>query len=842
MRRRENSAYRFNPAALYMRVPVRQILKQIWEYPLTVVEAPLGYGKTTAVREYLTECQANLLWHTVASDSAIEFWRNFSQLFKHIAPRCAEGLSELESLCDSQLMASAVELVKNVVWPEKSVLVLDDYHLLSSDTIEQFIELVVKNASPGFHIVIISRARFGENTTELALKGYCNVIGKKQFEFTQTEIMEYYKLCGLRITTYEAAQLHAYTEGWISALYLSMLSFAREGRVDRQASLHELIEKVVYRQCTAVMKDFLLSVSVFDRFTLSQAQAMWQGEDAAAILDELVANNALIQYDGSKKTYQMHNIFTTYLRELLGLQDRKRQQAVWRLAGDWYARSRDYIHAIDCFFQAADYDRLLMIMEEDKGHSIKNEHKDRMIRYFHYCPSRIRRTHPWACLVYAMYLFVFNEMELFSIQCAEIGGYIALMEEDKQRTKQQLAGELEILRSFTQFNCIAGMTRHHQQAARLLQGPSKFISNRAPWTFGAPSVLYMYHRESGQLEKEVVEMAQAMPHYYRLTGDHGFGAELVMEAERYHVIGDFEKAEITAYEALHAAQSREQTAIVLCVVFLQMRLALVRGDLAVMQSTLAQTREELKRQKLYSYNYTVDLCEGFIYACLNQAGKIPAWIAQGEAKSSVLYATTYTFFNIVQGKALLLGGHYRKLLERIGPFTAIATGAHNLQGQVYINIYAAAAQYQLEQFTEAHTSMKQALDIAAPDQLIMPFVENGEYIFPILQTLGQRGQHASFINRIATFYATYVGKIAAMQGETRNFSKLASLSAREMEVSSLVAAGLPNQTIAARLLVEEATVKKTLQNIFAKLGINRRSVLARLIIEQKMPNNTRKNY
>ncbi len=32
---------------------VNRALMSIFEYPLTIVEAPMGYGKTTAVREFL---------------------------------------------------------------------------------------------------------------------------------------------------------------------------------------------------------------------------------------------------------------------------------------------------------------------------------------------------------------------------------------------------------------------------------------------------------------------------------------------------------------------------------------------------------------------------------------------------------------------------------------------------------------------------------------------------------------------------------------------------------------------------------------------------------------------
>jgi LuxR family maltose regulon positive regulatory protein len=49
------------------------------------------------------------------------------------------------------------------------------------------------------------------------------------------------------------------------------------------------------------------------------------------------------------------------------------------------------------------------------------------------------------------------------------------------------------------------------------------------------------------------------------------------------------------------------------------------------------------------------------------------------------------------------------------------------------------------------------------------------------------------------------------------------LSARELEVLDLIAAGLTNQQIAARLYVSLHTVKSHARNIYAKLGVSSRT-------------------
>jgi DNA-binding NarL/FixJ family response regulator len=61
--------------------------------------------------------------------------------------------------------------------------------------------------------------------------------------------------------------------------------------------------------------------------------------------------------------------------------------------------------------------------------------------------------------------------------------------------------------------------------------------------------------------------------------------------------------------------------------------------------------------------------------------------------------------------------------------------------------------------------------------------------------------------------------VAAMLGRPQVRSKLAVLSARELEVLSLMAEGLPNGQIRDRLRIDEKTVGTHISRIFAKLGL-----------------------
>jgi DNA-binding CsgD family transcriptional regulator len=57
------------------------------------------------------------------------------------------------------------------------------------------------------------------------------------------------------------------------------------------------------------------------------------------------------------------------------------------------------------------------------------------------------------------------------------------------------------------------------------------------------------------------------------------------------------------------------------------------------------------------------------------------------------------------------------------------------------------------------------------------------------------------------------------------------LSAREREVLTVLAEGVTNQELAARLFISERTANRHLSNIFTKLGVRTRTAAARIAIQ-----------
>lgn len=819
--------------ALYFPQRITDAMKEIYHYAITIIEAPMGYGKTTALREHLKDSKAHAMWHRIYDGDMNGFWSGFCRLFIEVDAGRAQSLLQLGFPNDSVSRQEALRLIEEMRLPERTVLILDDYHLMNGTELNRFIELLVMAELVNLHIILTARFIEFPLSEEFLLKGYLYRISKETFEFNANEIKAYYKLCGISVKAAEADRLYAYTEGWISALYLLMLNYKAEGGFQTTVNIYNLVEKAVYMPFSDEIKELLLHVGVYKSFTLDLAAHMCGKENISKLLAEIVNKSAMVKYDKKTKTYYIHTIFTGFLMDALEAKGKAYKQMVYGKAADWSMKSGEYIDAMQYYYISDNFDGLLNAVEADKGHSIYNEHKQRFVGYFTECPTSIKQKHPTALLIYGLCLFSFNEMKLFEEVCGE---FVTAVQNDKSLSAAQinaLMGEFELLLSFTEYNDILKMMGQIKKASALLENPTEFVDTKGGWTFGSPSVLYMFHRQAGNLENAVQNIKEAMPHYTRLTDGHGTGGEFIMEAERYFNRGDFENAEITVHKALYMASRREQGEIVVCAMFLQARLALAKGDFNFVQYLYNKLHEEIKQKKWYSQIQTIDLCETFINLGLKLTEKTPQWVRQGDFSSSRILFPAMAFLNIVYGKVLLVEGEYLKLLGIAEEFIGIASVFPNLLGHIYSYIYMAAANERIYRSGEAIEALKQALDIAMPDQIYMPFVENGEYLMPLLEKLYRQGNHTQGIAEIKKLYHPYR---TAVEGIIRTHftESVPELAGREREIAKLAAEGLSNKEIGERLFISENTVKTMLKRVFEKLGINSRVLIKQYFAENNV--------
>jgi len=118
--------------------------------------------------------------------------------------------------------------------------------------------------------------------------------------------------------------------------------------------------------------------------------------------------------------------------------------------------------------------------------------------------------------------------------------------------------------------------------------------------------------------------------------------------------------------------------------------------------------------------------------------------------------------------------------------------------------------------------LERALHRAEPEGYLRLFADLGLPMGRLLQMARARGMRLEYVDRLLAAFGqpglTQPGAAALPE----------PLTERELEVLRLLAAGLTNREIAARLVVSAETVKKHCGNIYSKLGArNRTEAVAR---------------
>ena len=818
------SAIKYNTKGVYFPPRLLKALDGIWDYPLTILEAPIGYGKTTAVKHFLNDKNAEVLWLRVYDDSTDGFWDSLTRLFIGLKEDLYRSLSKLGTPDDSVSFREILKLLSSIELSRKCVLVIDDYHLLGSTKIDGFLASLIENEVENLHIVLTQRYTKLQKLEELSLKGLLYHITKESFELTAEDIVEYYGICGVSISQEQAGQLLLTTEGWISALYLMLLSFLEDGILEPPDSIYKLIGKTVYTPLSEKLKELIIKISVFDSFTVKQAAFISGDKDVGEMLAAIVGENAFVGYDSRSKTYQIHSLFRVYLRDVMENRGLDFKNDLYRQAAAWYLENRDYTAARQFWYACGDFEDILRSIEEEKAKHFTKENMKTLRKYLDECPAEIKGRHHYALLILSIHLILHNEFQVFGRVCGEVAENINRDDNLNDVQCRELFGELEILLGIASFNDLKKMATHFEKAWQRLGRSTSIFNVEVDWTHGSPSVLYLYYRESGKLWENLADLQNGLPCYRNLTGGHSSGGEYVMEAECYYNTGDFTSAEIALNKALHKARLSDQWGIVLAAMYLHMRVDLMKGDFEHMFHLLAGLREEMADRVEYQYLNKVELCEISFYAQLDQKYKIPESLARPESGEIRLLHASFAMFNIIYGRVLLINEQYTELLGSADYFLETASFYPNLLGVIYAYIYLAAANLKIHRNAEAKEILNKAMDIAMPDELYMPFVENGDYIEPLLLEYTVQGAHQEQAQKILELYETYSAAKEKIKKTYFNAEK-PELTSREIEIARLAAGGLTNKEIADKLFVSANTVKFTLKSVFSKLSISSRALL-----------------
>jgi LuxR family maltose regulon positive regulatory protein len=377
---------------------------------LTVLAAPAGFGKTTALTEWLATVPAKasfVAWLSLDhrdNDPAL-FWTYVVAAMQTAADGVGEGASQMLASSSPSTEAALAVLLNDLGKLRKDLLlVLDDYHLIGAPEVHDGMTFLLEQQPPQLHVVLATRADPPLALSRLRARGQLLEVRAADLRFSAEESAAYLNgAMGLGLSKSDVAALGERTEGWIAALQLAALSM--QGRDDASAFIagfagddryivDYLAEEVLARQRTDV-RDFLLTTSVLERLTGPLCDAVTgRGGGKAALVELERANLFLVSLDDRRQWYRYHHLFADVLRAHL-LEERGDEVAeLHRRASAWFEANGDTSQAISHALEGEDWARAADLIELVMPEMRRDRREVEFARWVRALPDEVVRVRP----------------------------------------------------------------------------------------------------------------------------------------------------------------------------------------------------------------------------------------------------------------------------------------------------------------------------------------------------------------------------------------------------------------------------------------------------------------
>ena len=804
---------------IYISERVQECLRPIARCALTTVVAPMGYGKTTAINWFLAEKtkggKAVAIRLSIYSEKLPMLWRSAQDAFRFA------GLDVLSAFDFPTGEAAATLVLEELCRAFSSgktayYLFLDDFHLLRDERAVRFICRISARLPENEHLIVASRDRFLPAGEIVRLGGNLHQIGMEHLRLNHTELAVYAHRCGAELSEQQLEALLRSSEGWFSAIYLNLRALSERGRLpDASSDIFEMFTAAMIDPLPPDRQEFLAVMGLADEFTAEMARFVTENPETDAIIQDLTCQNAFVTRLPDSQRYRFHHMMKECaLRKFRTLPEQS-QICYWNRFGSWYGAQGQYLHALGAYGRSGNSDAALTIIEKDAGNLLSALHPEELLERLNACPEEVLTRHPTAILVLMRRLFTWRQIPKMLQLKALLERAIAESPDMPEEERGNLLGECDLIMSFLMYNDITKMSELHRSASRQMSRPAVTIQAGSSWTFGSPSVLMMYYRAPGELQKETHEMHECMPHYYRITNGHGLGAELVMDAEASFMQGKLHEAEIGLARARAAIAGSGQENMALCCDFLELRLLRSGGRRRL--DVKARAEALLARHDVVLLNMFESIL-AYYYALLQEAEKIPDVFRLHRLDTVNYFAPGKPMMELIENQVYLAQGEFPRVIGRSEPLLSGCESLHYALVALHIRLQTASAYEALGNRAMARKLLVRALEDAEPDGFVLPFAENAPYLMNHYSALS-RELETPFAASVCELSERWLSRQQTSGSRQEPIEALRELSERERSVAQLMALRKTNREIAETLFLSEGTVKQYINRIYSKLQL-----------------------
>ncbi|TNE46707.1 MAG: hypothetical protein EP343_22595 [Deltaproteobacteria bacterium] len=438
------------PKAMVHRPSLVSTLTQSIKNKLTLLVAPAGFGKTTAVLEWLEATQTPVAWVALeeSENQPVMFLRYLIASLQRHNPSLGQGTLRLLENTHLPPWERVLGPLLNELYSLDSlpVLVLDDYHDIYEPVVDQLLTTLIQHTPPEFSLVVTSRKRPNWPLSRWQAKQICTEIGPSMLRLNvEQSICLLEEAHNLSLSEEEAAHLVQRTEGWVTALCLAGLSLSQTK--NRQQLLQEFrgdqrwISDFLLEEIFAVLPEetqqFLMESSVLQRITPERCDHLRSSNDSRSILRALEDENLfLIVLDPYRRSYRYHHLFRDWLHRRFATQQPERWKACHQSAAQTFAEQSLYDEALSHCFAIEAYNQAAQWLTEWTPQLVRRFQLSVLLKWLPKLPPQCRLENPHLVLYYVC-LVAQQKNELLKAKQQVTTFFSAMESQEKPRKENE---------------------------------------------------------------------------------------------------------------------------------------------------------------------------------------------------------------------------------------------------------------------------------------------------------------------------------------------------------------------------------------------------------------------
>lgn len=374
---------------------------------LTLVAAPVGFGKTVLVETWISRSDDAVAWVSLepADNDPARLWTYIATAVDRIRQGLGRGgLAQLRSP-GIALETVVAELVNGVqAYGQPVTIVLDDVHVLTDETCWASLEQLVERLPPQARLIVTTRSDPPLPLGRLRARGVLGEIRVGDLAFTVDEARDL--LVGREQIALDHAEIEVLverTEGWPAGIYLAALWL--RGLDDPHAGVQafrgsqrhvaDYLTGEVLDDLDGETRRFLLESSVLRSFSAELCDAVLGRSDSARRLRRLERENGfLVSLDVHGEWYRYHQLFGELLELELGVVDPAAPARLHAAASAWCRDHGRLTEALEHAAAVGDAGLVTAILVDEHRTLLRSNRLATLVNWCESLPEALQVEHP----------------------------------------------------------------------------------------------------------------------------------------------------------------------------------------------------------------------------------------------------------------------------------------------------------------------------------------------------------------------------------------------------------------------------------------------------------------